>query len=314
MQKRESIRENWGAIFRKEPILMLRFLRYGVELGEALDGDIKDAILTNSVRLIKADKKEIESEFRKILVSRHPDMLRQAYELGLTATFLPEFDKMMETEQNNPHHLYSVGEHTLHALLQIPPDPLLRYAILLHDVGKPATKTTDERGIDHFYEHYSVGRDIADAIMKRMGLNETEIKIIGELIEWHDYRWESPGKVTKNNIRKMIGIIGRELILPLLRVQRADVLAQSNFKQENKLAVLSEVEKIYYEVIETDGCMDMRNLNINGNQLMQLGIRDIREISNILQILFWMVINEPKLNEYPYLAELAMRMKEEEMS
>lgn len=310
LQKLEGIRENWGVIFRKEPILMLRFLRYAIESGEILDGAIKEAILTNSVRLVKADMREIEVELRAILVSRHPDMLRQAYELGLTAVFLPEFDMMMETEQNNPHHLYTVGEHTLHALLNIPADPLLRYTMLLHDIGKPVTKTTDAQGIDHFYEHYSVSRDIADAIMRRLKLNDTEIKIIGELIEWHDYRWESPGKVTKNNIRKMMQIIGRELILPLLRVQRADILAQSNFKQDNKLAILTEVEKIYYEVVEIDGCMDMRNLNINGNQLMQLGIKDIREIAQTLQILFWMVINEPKLNEYQYLAELAMRIKE----
>ena len=310
MQKRKSIRENWGVIFRKEPILMIRFVRYAIELGEVLDEQIKEAILANSVRLVKADMKEVEAELRAILVSRHPDMLRMAYELGLTAAFLPEFDMMMETEQNNPHHLYSVGEHTLHALLNIPADPLLRYTMLLHDIGKPATKTTDAQGIDHFYEHYSVSRDIADAIMRRLKFNDIEIKIIGELIEWHDYRWESPGKVTKNNICKMMGIIGRELILPLLRVQRADILAQSNFKQDNKLEILSEVEKIYYEVIEMDGCMDMRDLNINGNQLMQLGIKNIREIADILQVLFWMVINEPKLNEYQYLAELAMRMKE----
>lgn len=310
MQKRKSIRENWGVIFRKEPILMLRFVRYAIESGEVLDEQIREAILANSVRLVKADMREVEAELRAILVSRHPDMLRMAYELGLTAAFLPEFDIMMETGQNNPHHLYSVGEHTLHALLNIPADPLLRYTMLLHDVGKPATKTTDAQGIDHFYEHYSVSRDIADTIMRRLKFNDRESKIIGELIEWHDYRWESPGKVTKNNVRKMMEIIGRELILPLLRVQRADILAQSNFKQDNKLAILDEVEKIYYEVIKTDGCMDMRDLKINGNQLMQLGIKDIREIADILQVLFWMVINEPKLNEYQYLAELAMRIKE----
>lgn len=310
MQKLEGIRGNWGVIFRKEPILMLRFVRYAIESGEVLDGEIKDAILNNNVRLVKADITEIESELRAILVSKHPDMLRQAYELGLTAVFLPEFDRMMETEQNNPHHLYTVGEHTLRALLHIPRDPILRYTMLFHDIGKPATKTTDEKGIDHFYEHYAVSRDIAVAIMKRLGFNETEKKMIANLIEWHDYRWESPGKVTKNHIRKMMGIIGRELILPLLYVQRADILAQSQFKQENKLAILSEVEKIYYEVIETDGYMDMRDLNINGNQLMQLGIRNPREISDVLQILFWMVVNEPRLNEYQYLSELAVRINE----
>lgn len=303
-------KENWGVIFRKEPILMLRFVRYAIESGEVLDGAIKDAILTNSVRLVKVDTKEIEAELRAILISKHPDMLRQAYELGLTAAFLPEFDQMMETEQKNPHHLYTVGEHTLHAMKNIAPDPILRYAMLLHDIGKPAMKTTDEQGIDHFYGHYSVGADIADAIMKRLKLSETERKIIYELIEWHDYRWESPGKVTKNNIRKMMGIIGKELILPLLLVQRADILAQSNFKQESKLEVLRQVEQIYCEVLEMDGDMDMRSLNINGNELMQLGIKEIRQIAEVLQILFWMVIHEPKLNEYSCLAEIAVKLKD----
>lgn len=310
MQKLENMKKTWGVIFRKEPILMLRFVRYAIESGEVLDGEIREAILLNNVRLVKADMAEIEAELRAILVSRHPDMLRQAYELGLTATFLPEFDQMMETEQKNPHHLYTVGEHTLHALLNIPPDPILRYTILFHDIGKPVTKTTDANGIDHFYEHYATSRDISIAIAKRLGLSKIETKIIAKLIEWHDYRWESPGKVTENNIRKMMGIIGKEFILPLICVQRADILAQSQFKQENKLAILSEVEKIYYKVIEADGCMDMRDLNINGNQLMQLGIRVPREISNVLQALYWIVVSEPKLNEYPYLSELAVRIKD----
>ena len=82
----------------------------------------------------------------KLLVSGHPEMIRAAYETGLTSVFLPEFDRMMETPQNNPHHIYSVGDHTIHAVETIAPNPILRLTMLLHDVAKPVCITTDEAG------------------------------------------------------------------------------------------------------------------------------------------------------------------------
>lgn len=227
---------------------MLRFVRFAIESEEELDDEMQHAILQHSGLLKRASVGEIEAELRAILVSKRPDLLRMAYKLQLTSTFLPEFDKMMETIQNNPHHIYTVGEHTLHALLHISDNPILRYTVLFHDIGKPATKTTDEEGIDHFYEHYSVGRDLAGEITKRLGLDDVEIAIIKKLIEWHDYRWESPGKVTKEHIKKIMDMIGAEFVLPLLRVQRADILAQSEYMQQEKLAILQEVEELYKEI------------------------------------------------------------------
>lgn len=75
------------------------------------------------------------------------------YETGITKVILPEFDRMMETEQNNPHHLYSVGMHTIRAMEEVPADKVLRLTMLFHDMGKPAKKTTDAEGIDHFHGH-----------------------------------------------------------------------------------------------------------------------------------------------------------------
>lgn len=63
-----------------------------------------------------------------------------AYRTRLTAVFLPEFDMMMETPQNNPHHCYSVGEHTLKAIEAVPADKVLRLTMLLHDIAKPACR------------------------------------------------------------------------------------------------------------------------------------------------------------------------------
>ena len=76
-------------------------------------------------------------ELVKLLVSPHPDYLRTAYETGITGEFLPEFDACMKTEQNTPHHCYTVGEHTLQSLLNVRADKVLRLTMLLHDMGKP---------------------------------------------------------------------------------------------------------------------------------------------------------------------------------
>ena len=87
----------------------------------------------------------IQVELTKLVISPNPDFLRIAWETGITAVVLPEFDRLMEQPQNNPHHCFSVGEHTLHAMQAVRPDKCLRLAMLLHDVAKPLCLTTDNR-------------------------------------------------------------------------------------------------------------------------------------------------------------------------
>ena len=103
----------------------------------------KEAMREKCVFLEDISAERIQVELVKLLKSPHPDYLREAYELGMTKVILPEFDKAMETPQNNPHHLYNVGEHMLHTLLYIRPERSLRIAALLHDIAKPATKKYD---------------------------------------------------------------------------------------------------------------------------------------------------------------------------
>lgn len=112
----------------------------------------------------------IQIELLKLLISGHPEMIRVAYETGLTSVFLPEFDRMMETPQNNPHHIYSVGDHTIHAVETIAPNPILRLTMLLHDIAKPETRSTDENGIDHFYDHNEAGAVLSKTILRRLSL------------------------------------------------------------------------------------------------------------------------------------------------
>lgn len=97
-------------------------------------------------------------ELNKLLISKRPEYMEAVYEAGITKIVLPEFDELMKTPQNNPHHCYNVGEHTIAALQHVPADPILRWTMLLHDIAKPACRTTDEAGIDHFKGHAPTGR------------------------------------------------------------------------------------------------------------------------------------------------------------
>ena len=107
--------------------------------------------MASTLSLISAER--IQVELIKTVISPNPAMLRKAYELGVTQVFLPEFDAMMETKQETPHHKYNVGEHTLRAMEYVPADKVLRLAMLFHDVAKPLMKTVDENGRAHFKMH-----------------------------------------------------------------------------------------------------------------------------------------------------------------
>ena len=151
--------------FDEDALRMLRAVRFAGQLNFKIEENTKAAIEAQHTFLKDVSAERIQTELMKLLVSGHPEMIRAAYETGLTSVFLPEFDRMMETPQNNPHHIYSVGDHTVHAVETIAPNPVLRLTMLLHDIAKPKTRTTDENGIDHFYNHNAVGADLAKAAL-----------------------------------------------------------------------------------------------------------------------------------------------------
>ena len=122
--------------FDEDALRMLRAVRFAGQLNFKIEENTKAAIEAQHTFLKDVSAERIQTELMKLLVSGHPEMIRAAYETGLTSVFLPEFDRMMETPQNNPHHIYSVGDHTVHAVETIAPNPVLRLTMLLHDIAK----------------------------------------------------------------------------------------------------------------------------------------------------------------------------------
>ena len=269
--------------------------------GFSIEEKTKQAASKLSGNLEKISAERIETEIRKLLLSNHPELLRTAYELGITEVVLPEFDAIMQTEQNTPHHFTNVGEHTLKALELIPGNKVLRYTMLLHDMGKPKMKTTDENGRDHFKGHGEESERIANEVLHRLKMDNDTIKKVTKLVKWHDVRTQPTPKA----VRKAMNKLGEELYPLLLQVQYADTMAQSTYQREEKLERIHKVKVIYEQIIEEKQCFSIRNLAVNGKDLIAIGVTQGKQIGEILNILLEDVLEEPSHNTKEYLLELA---------
>lgn len=294
--------------FEEDALRMLRAVRFAGQLNFSIHEDTLDAIRVKRELLHNVSAERIQMELLKLMISDHPEALKTAWETRLTDVFFPEFNLMMKTAQHNPHHKYSVGEHTLCALTCIEANPVLRLTILLHDIGKPLTRTTDAQGIDHFYRHDQVGARLAGEILKRFKFDNRTIQLVTTLIASHDTRFKDPKTSGRRHVRRMMHKVGATLFPYLLKVMEADVSAQSSYMQEKKLSILAETREVYQEILDAGDCLTLKELKINGNQLKALGIREGKTIGSILNTLLSMVLEHPELNDYIYLKELALKI------
>ncbi|MDO5145581.1 MAG: CCA tRNA nucleotidyltransferase [Eubacteriales bacterium] len=297
--------------FNEDALRMLRAVRFAGQLHFTIEQETRQAIIDCHQNLKDVSAERIQMELLKLLISDHPEFLREAFRTGLTSVFLPEFDTMMATPQNNPHHCYTVGEHTIHAVCHAKPNPVIRLTLLLHDVAKPMTKSTDQYGVDHFSNHYRIGAEKSKEILKRLKFDNQTIQIVSTLIYHHDIRFKDPKVSGRRHVRKVMHSVGPNLFPYLLDVMEADVSAQSDYYQAEKLSILAETREACDEILKAGDCLGLKDLKINGNQLKALGIREGKIIGSILNALLSMVLEHPKLNESSYLEELALNIYEQ---
>ena len=287
--------------FGEDALRMLRALRFSAQLGFSIDGETRQGITDLAENLGKVSAERIQMELVKLLTSDHPEVMRDVYQLGLSKVFLPEFDRMMETLQNNKHHMYSVGEHTLAALQNIPADKVLRLSALLHDVAKPVCRTVDEEGQDHFKGHPEEGEKMAGQILKRLKFDNETTDRVCRMVRWHDDR----PKMTERNVRRAVHRIGAENMPDLFAIKRADTLAQSMYERQEKLDYIEEFEKLFQQIVAESQCVQKKDLAVNGRDLIALGMKPGKQLGAVLDALFEKVLDEPELNTREQLLKLA---------
>ena len=287
--------------FDEDALRILRAVRFSAQLGFMVAEETKVAIkiLAPNLRHISAER--IQAELVKLLMSDHPDALRDAYELGITKAVLPELDAAFATAQQNPHHQYTVGEHLMQSLLHIQADKSLRLAALLHDIGKPKVRMTDGEGIDHFHGHVEVSEQMAAGILRRLKFDNDTITKVQKYIRYHDYKPEPNARA----VRRAVNKIGAEYFEQVMALWRADTLAQSSYERQQKLAHIDAVEQLYTEIMESNQCISLKTLEITGNDLIALGVPKGKQIGVLLNQLLEEVLQEPGHNTHEYLMQKA---------
>lgn len=291
--------------FSEDALRMLRAIRFAAQLGFAIEEETRQAICLLAGNIAKVSAERIQTELVKLLTSEHPERMRTVYETGLTAMFLPEFNRMMECKQNNPHHCYSVGEHTMEALRFVPAQKVLRLTMLFHDVAKPECITTDEDGIDHFYGHPKLGSEMTKGILRRLKFDNDTTDAVCRLVACHD---DNP-ELSVRNVRRAISRIGVQQYPALFAVKRADILAQSDYRRAEKLAYVADYERIYEEILEKRQCLTIKELAVNGSDLIAAGMKPGKELGAVLKQLLELVLDDPKLNTRECLLAQAEKIK-----
>lgn len=303
--------------FSEDALRILRAVRFSAQLGFQIEEETRKAIKSKVANLNNISAERIRVELTKLLLSDHPEKLKELYETGITDVVLPEFNAMMSTGQKNIHHIYTVGEHTLRAVSEIAGkleekrfDPrertILRWTMLLHDIEKPNTISVGKDGQNHFYGHQEKGAQTAKNILRRLKFDNDTIDAVVHLIRWHDYRFV----LTPAGMRKAMAKIGKEYMELLFEVNRADTSAKNPKHTGEKYERLEAAKELYRQVIEREECVSLKELDINGRDLIAAGLKPGRELGELLNRLLIEVLENPELNQRETLLALAEQLRQ----
>ena len=220
----------------------------------------------------------------------------------ILAAVIPELRPMLGFDQRSPHHAYDLYTHTAHVTAAVPPVLPLRWAALLHDVGKVPCFTQDETGRGHFYGHAKVGAEMADAILRRLKAPAALREQAVGLIEKHMTKIEPE----KKTVRRWLSRLGPENMELLLCLQKADMGSKGTGKEEEQRQ-FAQIRALLEEIQAENACLSLKDLAVNGNDLMRLGYEG-KAIGQCLNHLLELVIDEQLPNERQALLDFARQM------
>lgn len=272
--------------FNEDALRILRALRFASALDFEIEEKTAQSLLKNCALLGNISEERIAKELLKLVCGKGAKRILTDF-APVLFEILPELQPMYKNSHDNPHHCYDIYEHTLIAVESIDPEPTLRFAMLLHDCGKPAVKKFDENGVAHFYGHQRISAEISAQILARLKVSNKFRDEILFLVSNHD-RWE-----LYENTKKMpryLSKFGLDGVLKLLKVMRADVLAQSP-EYRYRLDQIADAEEIAKNLAAQKPCLSLRELQINGRTLMDIGIPQGRKLGAVLAQLLDEVID-----------------------
>lgn len=285
--------------FDEDGLRILRAMRFAGVLDFEIMPETADAIHKQKDLLRHISAERIDTELTKLLCGIGAERVLTDFP-DVLFTVLPELEPMYGFAQQNPHHDYDVYIHTLKAVSAVPPEPVLRWAALLHDAGKPHCFTVDARG-GHFYGHAVISVQIAERALKSMKCDRKRYDRVLTLVQRHDAVMNGKAKQLKRLVRQ----IGFDAAYQLLLLHKADVTAQAACHRAERIAQSDELLRMLESLQAADACMSIKKLAVSGNDLIARGVPQGKQIGEILNRMLEAVMDEQIPNEKDALLRFA---------
>lgn len=289
--------------FQEDGLRMLRALRFASVYGVRIEEATAAAIHRNKELLTGIAAERIQVELTKMLCGKGAADILCGF-ADVIAVPLPELKAMFGFEQHNPHHDKDVWNHTIAVVKNITPEPVLRWAALLHDIGKPSCFSLSEDGIGHFYGHAEKSTELTAEVLARLRFDNAGKDRIVRLVRYHDM----PVTADRKLIKRLLSKHGEDVARQLLELHKADTLGQS-FVCRYRLAVFEDARTMMDDILLKENCFSLKDLAVNGNDMLSLGFEG-RSIGRVLQECLYAVLDEQIPNDRNALLAFALTRQE----
>ena len=290
--------------FQEDALRILRALRFASALGMGIHPDTARAARDSRTLLTSVAAERVRVELTKLLCGADAERVLLEFP-DILSVPLPEIGAMVCFDQHNPHHDRDVWAHTAAVTAAIPAQPVLRWAALLHDVGKPPCFSLAEDGVGHFYGHAAESARMADGILRRLRFDTDSREEIVRLIRYHDL----PIQPERRPVKRLMNKLGPDTVRRLIELHKADTRGQAALCA-GRIAEYDAVAAVLDEILNEKECFSLRDLAVNGTDMMALGLAG-RDIGRALNACLTAVMEEKLPNERAALLEYAEQVKKE---
>ena len=284
--------------FQEDAVRILRALRFAAVLDLRIEPQTAQALRENRLLLQASAAERVRAELTQLLCGMSAAKVLEEY-AEVIAVVLPELAPMFGCEQKNPHHDKDVWNHTLAVVEAAPAEPVLRWAALLHDIGKPACFSLDADGVGHFYGHAGQSAQLADTILTRLRFDTHRRERIVRLVRCHD----TPVLPEEKLIKRLLNKLGEEDARRLIALHQADTRGQAPVCFE-RLPLLKEAGRMLEKLLREKACFSLRDLAVNGDDMLALGLQG-KAVGAALDACLSAVLDGAVPNEHAVLLQYA---------
>lgn len=284
--------------FKEDALRILRALRFASVYGFHIEDSTAKAIHQYKYMLNLVSAERIRDELSRLLLGKNAAEILLEYSDVITLV-IPELAPCVDFEQNNRYHAYPVYDHIVHAVCAYTGNNKnVKFALLFHDIGKPRCYTEDGRG-GHFYGHAEISADMTEKIVKRLRFSKENAEQIVSLVRIHDAQLAP----TQKSVRRWLNKVGPDMIFEFIEMRKADVLAHAPGTQTERLEELNQFYSIAISEIEAKNCFSVKDLAVNGFDLMSKGVPEGKEVGRLLNKALDAVIDDVVPNKRQDLME-----------